>query len=41
MGPGSAFALSGPTFSAPASTRAIEPPPAPIEWISSIGSPTR
>ena len=36
-----AAALSGPTVSAPASvTRAIEPPPAPIVTISTIGRPT-
>ena len=37
-GPGAAPALSGPTVSAPpASMRAIDPPPAPIVWMSSAG----
>ncbi len=40
-GPGSAPADSGPTVSAPnRSTRAIEPPPAPIEPTSTCGSAT-
>jgi hypothetical protein len=37
--PGVAPALSGPTRSMPeASTDAIEPPPAPIVWTSTIGT---
>ena len=40
-GAGSAPALSGPTRRMPpASTRAMEPPPAPSVWMSSVGSAT-
>ena len=39
-GPGSLPADSGPTWSTPpASTWAIDPPPAPIAWMSTIGRP--
>ena len=41
-GPGTAPALSGPTLSAPVatSTRAMEPPPAPMDSTASMGSRT-
>ena len=41
MGPGIAPALSGPTVRMPAAfTRAIDPPPAPMVWMSIIGTRT-
>ena len=41
MGPGIAPALSGPTWRMPAVlTRAIDPPPAPMVWMSIIGTRT-